>query len=207
MSFQDRSPLLPGFLDPVAGSQKTFRSLLKAFAYPGTIETVPDELTTAPAPLDLATAAIALSLIDPETPLWCDDAMETEGVLAFLRFHCGAPLVSSKQDAAFALIAQPDSPGAVQGFFTGTDEEPERAATLIVQVRSLGTGRGLGTGRTLRLSGPGIQKNRELQVEGLSEDTLERLVQNAAQYPLGLDWIFVAERRFVALPRSIKIEV
>ena len=60
---------LPGFEDPVRDAQVTFRAVLDAMARPGRLHHAGQNLT-APAPLDRATAAVLLTLIDNETPLW-----------------------------------------------------------------------------------------------------------------------------------------
>ena len=62
---------LPGFTDPVTDAQATFRAVLDAMARPGTIHSA-GECLAAPAPLDRATAAVLLTLVDHETPLWLD---------------------------------------------------------------------------------------------------------------------------------------
>ena len=62
---------LPGFANPVGDAQATFRAVLDAMARPGKLDRVGSGLV-APAPLDSATAAVLLALIDNETPLWVD---------------------------------------------------------------------------------------------------------------------------------------
>ena len=61
----------------------------------------------APAPLDPATAAVLLTLVDHETPLWLDPAVDA--ARDWIAFHCGAPIVERSGSAAFALaLSLPD---------------------------------------------------------------------------------------------------
>ena len=77
-----------GFADPVRDAQRCFRAVLDAMARPGRIAHVSG--VTPPSPLDVATAAVALTLVDHETKLWLDPA--AGAAREWLRFHCGAPL-------------------------------------------------------------------------------------------------------------------
>ena len=111
-------------------------------ARPGRVMSVAG--VSAPAPLCDAAAAVLLTLVDHETPLWLDpDAAAARGWIAF---HTGAPL--SDWRAAFVLaLALPD----LATLPAGTDEMPETSATVILQVRALGSG------RRLVLEGPGLR--------------------------------------------------
>ena len=60
-----------------------------------------------PAPLDLATAAVLLTLVDNETPLWLDAAATP--ARDWLAFHCGAAIIAAPEKAAFAVaLSMPD---------------------------------------------------------------------------------------------------
>ena len=85
---------LPGFTDPVRDAQSTFRAVLDAMARPGRLHHVGQNLTV-PAPLDRATAAVLLTLIDNETPLWMDPA--AVAARDWLAFHCGATIVEAPE--------------------------------------------------------------------------------------------------------------
>ena len=69
---------LPGFANPVGEAQMTFRAVLDAMARPGTMHRAGPDLT-APAPLDPATAAVLLTLVDNEAPLWIDHEAAAAG--------------------------------------------------------------------------------------------------------------------------------
>ena len=185
---------LQGFADPVAGSQSCFRALLAAMACPGTIHEAGAGLLP-PAPLDPATAAALLTLVDGEAPLWLDPAMEP--AWDWLAFHCGAMRAVSVGAAAFACtLAMPDLPELA----AGTDAGPEESATLIVQVRALGQG------RAFTLSGPGLREPARTLVDGLPADFAAQWAANHALYPRGADIVLCAGERLCALPRSVRIE-
>src|SRR5262245_32496455 len=143
---------LPGFADPVAEAQTTFRAVLDAMARPGTVHAAGEQLT-APPPLDPATAAVLLTLVDNETPLWLDPALAA--ARDWLAFHCGAAIVDAPSDATFAVAASlPD----LASLPAGTHEVPESSATLILSIAALGSG------TSYRLAGPGLREPSVLRV-------------------------------------------
>src|SRR5205085_9658262 len=82
----------PGFTEPVLGAQTAFRAVMNAMARPGTVLPLAG-IAQAPAPLLPAAAAIALALVDYETPVWLDPALAgASAVGRWLAFHSGAPL-------------------------------------------------------------------------------------------------------------------
>jgi alpha-D-ribose 1-methylphosphonate 5-triphosphate synthase subunit PhnH len=185
---------LPGFVDPVGEAQATFRAVLDAMARPGTVHQVGERLT-APAPLDQATAAVLLTLVDNETPLWLEaGAAAARGWLAF---HCGAAIVEAPDEAAFAVaLSLPD----LAGLRAGSHEAPENSATLIQQIAALGTG------AHYRLSGPGLREPTLLAASGLPADFAAIWQRNHVLYPRGADIILCAGTALAALPRSVSIE-
>lgn len=194
------SALAPGFADPVHDAQRVFRAVLDAMAHPGRIATLPIDLE-APAPLSAGAAAVCLALLDFETRLWLQPQAATPAVLDFLRFHCGCPAARHTLEAQFALIANAAAMPPLSAFPAGEPEYPDRAATLIVQVERLSEEGGV------RLRGPGIPATARLQVTGLPADFWVQRIDAQADYPLGVDVLFVAGRRLAALPRSTQVEI
>ena len=187
------SDLSPGFADPVTDAQRCFRAVLDAMAQPGQLRQAPP--IDAPPPLCAATAAVLLTLVDGETPLWIDQPMVP--TRRWIEFHCGAPVTTDRSTAMFGLAASlPD----LASFEQGTHEQPETAATLILQVPALGHG------APWKLSGPGIETTTTLQVDGLPVDFVRRWQANRAQFPRGVDLILCAGNSLAALPRSITVE-
>jgi alpha-D-ribose 1-methylphosphonate 5-triphosphate synthase subunit PhnH len=188
-----------GFADPVFESQRVFRGVLDAMAEPGRVITL-QAPPSSPGLLHSATVAIALALLDFETPVWLDGAAETAETVAHLRFHCGCPIVDEPARARFAIIANPGEMPEIGGFDAGTDEYPDRSATLIVQTGGLVARSGL------RLSGPGIATEARLQVNGLPSRFWEALRGNHARFPRGVDVLLTAGPSLVALPRTTWVE-
>jgi alpha-D-ribose 1-methylphosphonate 5-triphosphate synthase subunit PhnH len=191
--------LAPAFTNPVLASQAVFRSVMDAMARPGTIMAT-SGLTEAPHPLGLAAAAVALTLLDYETPVWLDSTLtRASDVADWLKFHTGAPLTDDPQRAAFAFIADPQRMPAFGTFAQGSMEYPDRAATLVLQVERLSGDEGL------RLSGPGIKGSRALFASPLPANFAARLRANRALFPRGVDLILAADTMLAALPRSVHV--
>jgi alpha-D-ribose 1-methylphosphonate 5-triphosphate synthase subunit PhnH len=191
--------LAPAFPDPVRGSQAVFRCVMDAMARPGTI-VVTGGLAQAPQPLGLAAAAVALTLIDYETPVWLDPTLaQSPEVAAWLRFHTGAPLTDDLRRAAFGFIADPPRMPRFEAFSQGSMEYPDRAATLVLQVERLSDDGGFW------LSGPGIRGGWALNASPLPADFEARMRANRAQFPRGLDIILASATMVAALPRSVHV--
>jgi alpha-D-ribose 1-methylphosphonate 5-triphosphate synthase subunit PhnH len=197
MTMQIATPA-PGFDDPVQQSQQAFRALLDAMARPGRVVTVATE-TGHPEGLAPALAAALLTLADLDTPVWLGPGFDTDALRGWLRFHSGAPLAAQPEQAAFALLDSARMP-ALDRFALGTDEAPERGATLLVQVPTL-TGapddRGAMTWR-----GPGIRDGVTVPFCGLPSDVWRRRAALNGEFPRGLDLYLGCGSDLLALPRS-----
>jgi alpha-D-ribose 1-methylphosphonate 5-triphosphate synthase subunit PhnH len=194
------SPLNEGFADPVGESQRTFRVLLDALSRPGRIAELP-VLPRAPEPLSPAAAAICLTLVDLESPVWLDEQLRSVPAVAdYLRFHCGCPIVEAPETARFAVVDDPAGMADLERFDQGSLEYPDRSATLVVQVAALDGRRGR------RLAGPGIGGEQRLCVEGPGARFWDFLAGNRERFPLGLDVFCVTDRAVVGLPRTVELE-
>ncbi len=182
-----------GFTDPVADAQACFRAVLDAMSHPGRITQVPGVST--PAPLGAAAAAVMLTLVDHETPVWLDPDTATAG--SWLAFHCGTAVVEQPDACGFALTLALPNLGKLP---TGSHESPETSATVVCQVD------GFNTGTRYRLSGPGLREPALLTVTGLPRDFVSIWRRNHALFPCGIDLILCAGDRLTALPRSVAIE-
>jgi len=188
--------LSPGFADPVHDSQKTFRALLDAMAHPGRIVALPAKVEP-PKPLRCAATAVALALLDHDTPVWLDTTVAESGrAMDYLRFHCGCPFVDAPGKARFALIGDTTTLPHLGRFDAGCDTYPETSATLIVEVS------GLDGGPMVTLTGPGIRDETPFAPYGLPDWFWGAWSVNNAAYPLGVDIILTCGTELAALPRS-----
>jgi alpha-D-ribose 1-methylphosphonate 5-triphosphate synthase subunit PhnH len=193
------SAVAAGFAEPVLAAQSTFRTVMDAMARPGTVRRL--DGIAAPAPLSPVAAAIALTLLDYETPFWLDAPLAAAPEVArWISFHTGAPRTDDPARAAFAFMADAAAAPPFETFALGSQEYPDRSTTLVLQVERLSEGEGL----TLR--GPGIAGSRRLAASPLPADFLGRLADNRARFPRGVDILLVTADAVAALPRSLHVE-
>ena len=190
--------LAPGFNDPQLDSQRVFRQLLQAMSRPGQIVPL-DRLPDAPRPLSAAAAALALTLLDLDTPIWLSpDLRDAAG--DYLAFHTGAPLAADIGAAAFVLVADGKTLPDLSKVALGDPEYPELSATVMVQVERLR----IAPGRRLR--GPGILGHVDISVDGLADEFWASLRANQKRFPLGFDSVLVAGDSVLGLPRTVILD-
>src|SRR5262245_51366104 len=185
------------FPAPVLASQAAFRALMDAFARPGTVKPL-TPAAAAPSPLSTTAAAVALAMLDYETPVWLDAPLAQYSQVAdWIRLHAGARVTPDPRHAALASIAHPRPAPAFDALPLGTPEYPDRSATLVLQVE------GFGSGQRLLLAGPGIADVQGFSAQPLPPDFPARIAANRALFPRGVDMILVSPDAVAALPRSV----
>lgn len=188
-----------GFAEPVFAAQAVFRALMDALALPGRPRALA-ALPAAPSDLPPDLAAIALTLCDHDTPLWLDpDLQASAAVTAWLRFHTAAPLVEAPDQAQFALATRPALLPPLAQFAQGSDDYPDRSTTVILALSALHGG------PDLALRGPGIDGEARIAPPGLPADFAAQWDVNRAQFPRGVDLLFVAGGEVLGLPRTTRI--
>lgn len=187
-----------GFANPVMEAQSVFRRVMDAMSRPGTIQTVSTS-TDGPGCLSPAQAAIALTLLDHETPVWFAPSIAKSSVNAWVAFHSGATCTQIMSDARFAFLGKADPLPDFIGFEQGAQDYPDRSATLIMEVEALEGG------SPLFASGPGVNGSATIAPVGLPADFTRRWKANHAVYPRGVDIILTADRHFIGLPRSLSL--
>jgi alpha-D-ribose 1-methylphosphonate 5-triphosphate synthase subunit PhnH len=198
MSGVDLRQIGPGFSDLALGSQAVFRTTLQALSHPGQILTMSQE--AAPPHGAHAAAALALlALLDQDCSLWLSPALVGSAAAAWLRFHTGCRIAERAADAQFAWIANANELPALKAFAQGSEFEPEKSTTCVVQVDALENGVGW------TLHGPGINGVRKLAVPGLGEDFIAQWQDNHGRFPCGVDLLFSAGELLVGMPRTTRI--
>lgn len=192
--------LLGGFADPVFDTQGVFRTVMDAMAQPGTLQTIALPLTP-PAGLGLAQGAIALTLCDHDVAVWLSAGLAKAPVGAWIGFHTGARIVEGKSDCQFAFLEVGTSRLTFSAFSMGSQDYPDRSATLVLELPSL-TG-----GTELILRGPGIKEQASIAPRGLPDGFLMQWQENHQQFPRGIDLILTAGRELICLPRSCAISL
>ena len=187
------------FADPAVESQAAFRAILRAIASPGAIESCGQGLAP-PSPLSPAAAAAILTLADFETPLWIAPSLAAGGeAVAYLKFHTGAPLAASPDEAAFALIDLERDSLDLMSFAQGAPDYPDRSTTVVAQTRSLSRRSGI------RITGPGVRGTADIEFGPTPSDFRAQWEANHSRFPLGVDLILAHGSELAVLPRSVRI--
>jgi alpha-D-ribose 1-methylphosphonate 5-triphosphate synthase subunit PhnH len=164
-------------------ARETFLALMWSLSYPGRVYTIPDANPF---------MAIAHTLLDLETTFFTLD-VDLAGQLAATGAR-GLPV----DEAAYHFYPVLNDLDTVRQASVGTMLFPDRAATLVIGCR-------LESGQSLRLSGPGVDGQRAVQVGGLPA-AFWSLRQKVNQYPLGWDIYLIDGQRVIGLPRTTMVE-
>lgn len=199
MSTVPMDRIVAGLQDPVFDSQRVFRAALRAISRPGTVVAVPAQVGALPG-VHPAASALLLSLLGPENRLWLSPSLSADVVGANLRFHTGCAVVADCGEADFALVASPAEPPPLVAFPAGSDEHPERSASIVLQVVALAD-----SGRW-RLSGPGVAGERRIEVAELGADFRAQWAENHLRFPRGVDLYLACGERLCALARTTRTE-
>lgn len=177
-------------LDPIwtpLPQQRIYRTLLGAFAEPGSVAALDDH--AAPEP---AWVGVLAALLDGTTPLH-DHAQRLDDRQWRL---LGAPR-ARLAEAAFVLADGGSAPSGDLAPRTGSLLAPEQGATVVLTVTEVGRGP-----LTLTVRGPGVDGIRRLAVAGLDRAWLASRAGWNAGFPLGVDLVLADRARIAAIPRT-----
>ena len=191
---------LSGFDAPVRDATRVFRKTLDAMARPGRIMTL-DQKHDVPCGLSQGATAVLLALADMETAIWLAPDVDGAGCREFLAFHTGSRIVASPRQAVFAIATDRTDPDFRKALATGTAENPDLSATLILILPALDNG------APVTLSGPGIQNTTVFSPQGVDPEFWQWFSETSALFPRGVDVFLTSGNQLAALPRSVKVEV
>jgi alpha-D-ribose 1-methylphosphonate 5-triphosphate synthase subunit PhnH len=170
-----------------ARTRETFLALMWAISHPGRAYALP-------VPANAAFATIGETLLDLETSYYTPDFdLSSE----FARLGARSLPPERAQYHFYPELTHRHLETLAQAN-AGTMLNPDRSATIIV-------GCELGSGKTFRLSGPGIAYHTNVKID-LIPDAFWELRGEVVRFPLGWDVFFVSANQVVGLPRSAKLE-
>ncbi|UCI31737.1 phosphonate C-P lyase system protein PhnH [Mesorhizobium sp. B4-1-4] len=187
------------FEDPIHDAQLAFRELLTALSRPGTVVKLRQPLGS-PHPLNGTMAAIALTLVDGDCPTWLSRSIAMKEVRDYLHLHTNALLTAAPETASLAFVGDAADLPSLSCFHPGEAACPDKATTVVIRLPSLSGG------RTITLSGPGIEATAAIDPAGLPDWFWPEWKKNAATYPLGVDVFLIDDAQVIGLPRSTKAD-
>lgn len=200
MKHEDLQKVVPGFDDPVTGSQVVFRRALQALSMPGQPVNVP-AVAQLPPQGHGAAALLLLALLDSDCTLWLSPSLRDSEAQAWLRFHTGCRCVDDPAQARFLWMAAGDEWPPLAAMNTGSDAYPDQSATCVMEVGAF-----LADGEHgWRLEGPGIQGSRWMTARGLPADFDTQWQANHAAFPRGVDVFLATGTQLLGLPRSTQL--
>lgn len=198
MKQEDLQKVVPGFDDPVTGSQAVFRRALQALSMPGHLVDVP-AVAQRPAHGHGAAALLLLALLDSDCTLWLSASLRHSDTQAWLRFHTGCRCVDDPAQALFLWLGAGDAWPSLAAMNTGSDAYPDQAATCVMEVDTLRPGHGW------HLAGPGIDGTRGVDMAGLTADFDAQWQTNHSAFPRGVDVFVATGTQLMGLPRSTRL--
>jgi len=181
----------------VMDTQKIFRILVESSSFPGKVLSIKpygdslDYDTICPKPL----LALCLALLDGETSFNCSNELWEKDVSLFT--NCSSHILESSD---FVLLEEEEFTSSnLADVRKGTLIDPHLGATLIWTVKSVLQG------DSYYLSGPGIEKEKEVKLDLPSGWLAVRNNMNK-EFPLGTDLILLDHQgNLLVLPRSTRV--
>lgn len=182
----------PDFTPAEARTRATFHALLNALSYPGRVQHLP---LRGDAPVHEGCTVIAETLLDLETTFFTPDETLTEP----LSLTTARPAAPSQAAYHFYPALTDALLDTVKTATVGDMLFPDTGASIVI-------GCALGRGQSLLLTGPGIQTEQVLQVDGIAPAFWD-IRQRTTRYPLGWDVYLIDGNRVAGLPRTTTIKV
>lgn len=182
-----------------AREQAAFRALLEAMARPGTVGRVEPHERGGPF---AAALALLQALVDHEVSFAVVPDLETARE-PLLRYTGSRAFPPGRAD--FLLCHGAGVAEGLRAARSGDLEYPDRGATVLAMVASVGDAPG--AGERLRLAGPGVPGSIDVWVDGFTAEHRSLFAERNRAVPNGVDAVLVAaDGRFTCLPRYTRIE-
>jgi alpha-D-ribose 1-methylphosphonate 5-triphosphate synthase subunit PhnH len=185
-------------------NQKNFRTLLEAMSRPGRVVRLEVGHTNS----SLAAAmAIGECLLDHEVSL-CVIGNSGAQALQDALVAATQARTESLAHADFVFVLSGQSQGRARLAKRGCLESPEQGATLVYCMDS--EVKAPPDRLPIRLTGPGIAGQEGIlpEMEGITVEEFQELMEVNADYPLGVDLFFARPNgELMGLPRSTRIQV
>jgi alpha-D-ribose 1-methylphosphonate 5-triphosphate synthase subunit PhnH len=194
--------------DFVHDSQQTFRTIMMALAFPGTVRRLePISLSVSKPDFGFILQPL-LTLLDLETTFHvvCRNNKLQALVSRYLELNTNSRLRKLPQ-ADFVLCLDRSLNGRFPELKKGTLTQPNQSATVLYLVDRLAAVSNIKAIK-LNLTGPGIHNVQTLYVSGLDPAELQQRDHFKNDYPLGVDIYLVSRSGDLAgIPRSVNIEI
>lgn len=190
--------------------QRAFRSVLDAFAHPGTvyrIEAAPDAVAR-PAALDAALETAVRLFVDQAVTFAVADA-ESDALAAYISSETHATRVGAPEADFVIVPTRADgrtANRAVQEACRGTLVSPEKGATVFVGCTRIANESAVVEGNdpamlSVEVCGPGVRDVNRFTVDRL--EWARAREERRDEFPCGIDILLVdGEGQIVAIPRS-----
>lgn len=187
-------------------SQAVFKVMLDTLARPGSIRTLPSAIVarfpSVLAPIVvLADVETGVHVADTETFVWGEAVTSATGARS--TSVAEADLVAIPIDA----VDRVDS--IIELTRSGSAFSPESGARVVIAVHDIRS-RGIGarSGVNLVLTGPGVDGESVICVDGLTESAITTWRRINSRFPAGVDvWLVTDDGRTIGVPRSTHIEI
>ncbi len=175
----------------------TFRVVLQAMSHPGTTCQLPVLVPIAGEHAPLIQLLSCLMDNEVSFSIVGDDA---GGLANDISMHTGS-IQSNISESNFVIATKGTTSGQLSLIKRGTLEYPDGGATIVYLVDEIAEAEG-----TAELSGPGINGTVRPRIAGLATSELRELREINAEYPLGVDSMFLdTNGRITCIPRSTQI--
>ncbi|MEL7300816.1 MAG: phosphonate C-P lyase system protein PhnH [Pseudomonadota bacterium] len=177
---------MPATLQPSASETRenaAFEALLWALSRPGQVRDLP---ASGPDP-------IIEALLDRECRVYAADPLLVPRIM-----RTGAEIADIGV-ADHVFLGSAAAPEMLARVAVGSDLYPDEGATVVVAAT-------ICEGQPLRLTGPGVDGDIDIRVEGLA-DGFWKARATRSRYPMGFDLFIQDGARIIGIPRSTHVEV